>query len=51
MERSHGQRIFVVPDLSLVVMMTAAQYGEPKEGLAALDLLANLIIPAVTDPR
>jgi CubicO group peptidase (beta-lactamase class C family) len=46
-----GQRIFVVPEFALVVMMTAAQYGEPNEGLAAQDLLANLIIPAVTDPR
>jgi CubicO group peptidase (beta-lactamase class C family) len=46
-----GQRIFVVPDLSLVVMMTAAQYGEFNEGLAQQDLLANVIIPAVTDRR
>jgi CubicO group peptidase (beta-lactamase class C family) len=46
-----GQRIFVVPEVALVVMMTAAQYGEPNEGLAAQDLLANVIIPAVTDPR
>jgi CubicO group peptidase (beta-lactamase class C family) len=46
-----GQRIFVVPELALVVMITAAQYGERREGLAAFDLLANLIIPAVTDPR
>jgi CubicO group peptidase (beta-lactamase class C family) len=46
-----GQRIFVVPGLALVVMMTAAQYGEPSEGLAAQDLLANLIIPSIFDLR
>jgi len=46
-----GQRIFIVPDRDLVVMITAAQYGQAKEGLAAQDLLANIIIPAVTDPH
>ena len=42
-----GQRIFVVPELDLVMMTTAAQYGKPKEGLAAMDILANAVIPAV----
>ncbi len=46
-----GQRIFIVPDRDLVVMMTAAQYGQPKEGLAAMDILANIIIPAATKPH
>ncbi len=46
-----GQRIFIVPDRDLVVMVTAAQYGQPKEGLAAMDILANIIIPAATDPH
>ena len=41
-----GQRIFIVPDLDLVMMTTAAQYGKPKEGLAAMDILANAVIPA-----
>ncbi|MVT66253.1 serine hydrolase [Bradyrhizobium pachyrhizi] len=44
-----GQRIIVIPDLDLVMMTTAAQYGQPKEGLAAMDILANIIIPAVRD--
>lgn len=44
-----GQRIIVVPDLDLVMMTTAAQYGEPKEGLAAMDILTNIVIPAVRD--
>jgi CubicO group peptidase (beta-lactamase class C family) len=41
-----GQRIFIVPELELVMMTTAAQYGKPKEGLAAMDILANVVIPA-----
>jgi CubicO group peptidase (beta-lactamase class C family) len=41
-----GQRIFIVPDLELVMMTTAALYGKPKEGLAAMDILANIVIPA-----
>ena len=46
-----GQRIFIVPDLDLVMMTTAAQYGQPKEGLAAMDILANSVIPSVRDAR
>lgn len=42
-----GQRIIIVPDLDLVMMTTAAQYGQPKEGLAAMDILTNIVIPAV----
>jgi CubicO group peptidase (beta-lactamase class C family) len=44
-----GQRIIVVPDLDLVMMTTAAQYGKPKEGLAAMDILANVVIPSIRD--
>ena len=44
-----GQRIFVVPDLDLVMMTTAAQYGQPKEGVAAIDILSNIVIPSVRD--
>lgn len=46
-----GQRIFIVPELDLVMMTTAAQYGRPKEGLAAMDILANVVIAAVRDGR
>jgi CubicO group peptidase (beta-lactamase class C family) len=46
-----GQRIFIVPDLDLVMMTTAAQYGKPKEGLAAMDILANAVIPSVREAR
>ena len=44
-----GQRIFIVPELDLVMMTTAAQYGQPKEGLAAMDILSNIVIPSVRD--
>ena len=44
-----GQRIFVIPALDMVVMMTAGQFGRPKEGLAQLDLLANVIIPSIKE--
>jgi len=46
-----GQRIFIIPDLDLVMVTTAAQYGRPKEGLAAMDILANVVIAAVRDTR
>ncbi|MGW1425780.1 serine hydrolase domain-containing protein [Bradyrhizobium manausense] len=44
-----GQRVFIVPELDLVVMTSAAQYGQPKEGLAAIDILSNIVIPSVRD--
>lgn len=44
-----GQRIFIVPELDLVMMTTTAQYGQPKEGLAAIDILSNIVIPSVRD--
>lgn len=46
-----GQRIFIVPELDLVMTTTAAQYGQPKEGLAAIDILSNIVIPSVRDVR
>ena len=44
-----GQRIFVVPELDLVVMTTAGLYGSGLQGRAALDILANFIIPSIRD--
>ncbi|MCG2667926.1 serine hydrolase domain-containing protein [Bradyrhizobium sp. GCM10023182] len=44
-----GQRIFIVPELDLVMMTTTAQYGQPKEGLAAIDILTNIVIPSVRE--
>ena len=41
-----GQRLFIVPDLDLVVVTTSGLYGRPLEGNAALDILTNVAIPA-----
>ena len=40
-----GQRIFIVPDRDLVVMTTSGLYGSGRQGHAALDILANFVIP------
>jgi CubicO group peptidase (beta-lactamase class C family) len=44
-----GQRLYIVPELDIVVMTTSAMYGHPREGVAALDILTNFVIPAVRD--
>jgi len=44
-----GQRLYIAPELDLVVMTTSAMYGHPREGAAALDILCNFVIPAVRD--
>jgi CubicO group peptidase (beta-lactamase class C family) len=44
-----GQRVFVVPELELVVMTTSGLYGSGRQGNAALDILANFIVPSVRD--
>jgi CubicO group peptidase (beta-lactamase class C family) len=44
-----GQRIFIVPELDLVVMTTSGLYGSGRQGQAALDILANFIIPCIRD--
>jgi len=44
-----GQRLFIVPELDLVVMTTSGLYGSERQGQAALDILANFIIPYVRD--
>ena len=44
-----GQRIFIIPELDLVMVTTSGLYGSPRQGNAALDILANFIIPYVKD--
>lgn len=44
-----GQRIFIVPELDLVVMTTSGLYGSGRQGHAALDMLANFILPSIRD--
>jgi CubicO group peptidase (beta-lactamase class C family) len=46
-----GQRIIIVPELELVMVVTAAQYGKPKEGLGAMDILANVVVPSASRAR
>ncbi|WP_246738423.1 serine hydrolase [Bradyrhizobium sp. CCBAU 051011] len=44
-----GQRIFVVPELDLVVMITSGLYSSGRQGHAALDILANFLIPYIRE--
>ena len=44
-----GQRIFIVPELDLVMVTTSGLYGSPRQGNAPLDILANFIIPYIRD--
>ena len=44
-----GQRLFIVPDLDLVVMTTQGLYGSSRQGHAALDILYSFVIPALGD--
>jgi CubicO group peptidase (beta-lactamase class C family) len=44
-----GQRIFIIPELDLVMVVTSGLYGSPRQGNAPLDILANFIIPSVRD--
>jgi CubicO group peptidase (beta-lactamase class C family) len=44
-----GQRIFVVPELELVVMMTSGLYFGGRQGHAEIDILTNFVIPSIRD--
>ena len=44
-----GQRLFVSPDLDVVVVTTAGDYGGPHQSNASLELLHNFVVPAVRD--
>ena len=46
-----GQRLFIVPDLDLVVMTTSGLYSQGRQGSGALDMLTNFIIPAIRDSK
>ncbi|MFM9942795.1 MAG: serine hydrolase domain-containing protein [Hyphomicrobiaceae bacterium] len=42
-----GQRLIIVPDHELVMMVTQGLYASGRQGQATLDLLANVVLPAV----
>jgi CubicO group peptidase (beta-lactamase class C family) len=42
-----GQRLIIVPDHELVMMVTQGLYPSGRQGQATLDLLANFVLPAV----
>jgi CubicO group peptidase (beta-lactamase class C family) len=42
-----GQRLFIVPDLDLIVMTTSGAYASPRQGNAALEILYRFVMPAV----
>jgi CubicO group peptidase (beta-lactamase class C family) len=44
-----GQRLFVVPDLDLVVAINAAHYGSPLQALIPIGVLNRFVMPAVND--
>ena len=44
-----GQRLFVVPELDLVVAINSAYYRSPLQGLVTAAILNQLVLPAVKD--
>jgi CubicO group peptidase (beta-lactamase class C family) len=46
-----GQRIFIVPDLDLVMMTTSGLYSSPRQGHAEIDVLSSIVIPSIHDRR
>jgi CubicO group peptidase (beta-lactamase class C family) len=44
-----GQRLFVQPDLDLVVAVTAGHYTSPLQGIIPLEILTRHVLPAIKD--
>ena len=44
-----GQRLYVAPELDLVVMINAGHYGGPLQGAIPLGIFTRLVMPALRD--
>lgn len=44
-----GQRVYVVPELELVVVVNSAHYGSPLQGVIPFGIFNRLVLPAVKD--
>jgi CubicO group peptidase (beta-lactamase class C family) len=44
-----GQRLFVVPELDLVVAINASHYGSPLQGIIPYAILNRFVLPAIKD--
>lgn len=44
-----GQRLYVQPDLDLVVMINAGHYGGPLQGIIPFAIFTKLVLPATKD--
>jgi CubicO group peptidase (beta-lactamase class C family) len=44
-----GQRLYVVPDLDLVVMINAGHYGGPLQGTIPFGIFTRVVLPAVKE--
>lgn len=42
-----GQRLYIVPELDLVVAINSAHYGSPLQGIIPIGILNRLVLPAV----
>jgi CubicO group peptidase (beta-lactamase class C family) len=46
-----GQRLFIVPDLNMVVVVTAQVFGNPRGPVGATEILVDYVIPAALPAR
>ena len=44
-----GQRLYVVPDLDLVVMINAGHYGGPLQAAIPFGIFTRVVLPAVKE--